>query len=156
MLFEGINDKTPCLEPQKNEVASSAGDELETVKFLKTLSKGERETLGFSSKKPKNRNLVRCSITHEYNMINPTMKRNSDNNVPLKQEPILERDRITHEVSTEPEMERSSSNKVLPRQESNREVCRITRKNAFNNKPPLSTILETDVADSKKGSEKGI
>ncbi|MDG7055524.1 MAG: hypothetical protein LJD31_03195 [Wolbachia endosymbiont of Menacanthus eurysternus] len=37
MLFEGINDSTPCLIPQKSEVLTAAKNELETIKFLKTL-----------------------------------------------------------------------------------------------------------------------
>ncbi|MDG7057526.1 MAG: hypothetical protein LKM43_05295 [Wolbachia endosymbiont of Penenirmus auritus] len=53
-LFEGINDSTPCLIPQKSEVLTAAKNELETIKFLKTLSKKEREDLGFSPKQQNN------------------------------------------------------------------------------------------------------
>ncbi|KLT23418.1 hypothetical protein wVul_0621 [Wolbachia endosymbiont of Armadillidium vulgare str. wVulC] len=48
MFFGGINDSTPCLTPEKSQATTT--DELETVKFLKTSSKAERENLGFSPK----------------------------------------------------------------------------------------------------------
>lgn len=47
MLFGEINDSTSCLIPEKSQATTI--DELETVKFLKTLSKVERENLGFSA-----------------------------------------------------------------------------------------------------------
>ncbi|MFP3024256.1 MAG: hypothetical protein ACEY3K_15785, partial [Wolbachia sp.] len=47
ILFGGVNDSTPCLTPEKSQATTA--DELETVKFLKTLSKVERESLGFSA-----------------------------------------------------------------------------------------------------------
>lgn len=156
MLFGGINNATPCLEPQKNEVVSSAGDKLETVKFLKTPSKGKRENLIFSSPQSGSKNIERADSPLNHNPIYKGRKLFSPDR--LKANPLfdsnlssgteryslLQRDRITHNVSKEPEMDRKSSNQVSPKQESNREMCRITSKHAHSNRPK-SAIFEAEV-----------
>lgn len=62
MLFGEINDSTSCLIPEKSQATTI--DELETVKFLKTLSKVERENLGFSAQQQDNQKVEASKKTY--------------------------------------------------------------------------------------------
>ncbi|MDM8335455.1 hypothetical protein [Wolbachia pipientis] len=65
---QATDDSIPCLAPQRSEVSSAAGDELENTKFPKTLSKEERKNLDFS---PKQQNNQKFEISKKtYNPLN--------------------------------------------------------------------------------------
>lgn len=131
MLFVGgVNDSTPCLTPEKSQATTI--DELETVKFLKTLSKAERENLGFSSQQQDNQKVEVNKKVHnplDWNPIYQDKKHFSPDR--LNVHPLLHNNAEMHGNITSGTKPYSITEKCMVTHDGSELEAKIERKHGF-------------------------
>lgn len=154
MLFGGVNDSTPCLTPEKSQATTI--DELETVKFLKTLSKAERENLGFSSQQQDNQKVEVSKKVHnplDWNPIYQDKKRFSPDR--LNVHPLLHNNAEMHGNITSGTKPYSITEKCMVTHDGSELEAKIERKHGFQQDLNVKhTKADTVACSITKGNDK--
>ncbi|RDD34686.1 hypothetical protein Wcon_01212 [Wolbachia endosymbiont of Cylisticus convexus] len=147
MFFGGINDSTSCLTPEKSQATTT--DELKTVKFLKTLSKVERENLGFSPKQQDNQKVKASTKAYnplDWNPIYQGKKRFS---------PLLRNNAETYGNITSGTKPYSITEKCMVTHDGNELEAKMERKHGFQQDLNVKhTRADTVACSITKGNDK--
>ncbi|WP_353287439.1 hypothetical protein [Wolbachia endosymbiont (group B) of Gerris lacustris] len=154
MLFVGgVNDSTPCLTPEKSQATTT--DELETVKFLKTLSKAEKENFSFSAKQH-NQKVKDSKKTYnplDWNPIYQDKKRFSPDR--LNVHPLLHNNAEMHGNITSGTRPYSVTEKCMVTHDGSELGAKMERKHGFQQDLNVKhTKADTVVCSITKGNDK--